>query len=363
MRLGTLRRVVSMGLLALVAALGIAVSCPGAALAESVEVSGVMLGDADEASVVADGAGASGSASGGSARAGYPASVAGTTDFNYARQVLAQLNATRAAAGLSTLGFDEELSYAAMVRAAEISVRFSTTRPNGSEWYTISTKVEGMTSAHAYGYVTPAKLIDEWMGNADGRDVILEPQFKSVGIGCVIVDGEYYFVQLFSTQSAQGSVISGTYSAFLPTQGVAMEGNGRGSVMQRLYNAFTGEHFYTANIAETYKLVSIGWRYEGVGWYAPASGAEVYRLYNPYVPGGDHHYTLSASERDGLVAAGWRYEGVGWRSAPASTGVCLYRQYNPFATTGTHNYTTSLAENNQLVLAGWRAEGVAWYGV
>ena len=136
-----------------------------------------------------------------------------------------------------------------------------------------------------------------------------------------------------------------------------------GARMHRLYNSYTGEHFYTASAEERADLIAVGWTDEGLGWVAPATGDPVHRLYNPYVAGGDHHYTLSAEERDSLVAAGWRYEGVGWMSAPADTGVPLYRQYNPYATTGTHNYTVSKAENDRLVSLGWREEGVGWYGV
>lgn len=130
--------------------------------------------------------------------------------------------------------------------------------------------------------------------------------------------------------------------------------------MYRLYNRWTGEHFYTASASERDGLEAVGWRYEGVGWVAPSSGDEVFRLYNPYVGGGDHHYTASEAERDSLVAQGWRYEGVGWLSGG---GVEVLRQYNPYASTGTHNYTTSLAENDSLVSAGWMAEGVGWFAV
>ena len=131
--------------------------------------------------------------------------------------------------------------------------------------------------------------------------------------------------------------------------------------MHRLYNPYSGEHFYTASSYERDSLSSIGWSYEGVGWVAPRqSNTPVYRLYNPY--GGDHHYTLSAEERDWLVGLGWCYEGVGWYSDDAR-GVPLYRQYNPYATSGTHNYTTSKVENDMLVSVGWNAEGIGWYGV
>ena len=131
--------------------------------------------------------------------------------------------------------------------------------------------------------------------------------------------------------------------------------------MHRLYNPNSGEHFYTANVAEKNMLVGVGWRYEDIGWYAPKkSNTPVYRLYNPNA--GDHHYTMSKPERDHLVKVDWRYEGIGWYSDDAK-GVPLYRQYNPNAKAGSHNYTTNKAENDMLVRVGWRAEGIGWYGV
>lgn len=133
------------------------------------------------------------------------------------------------------------------------------------------------------------------------------------------------------------------------------------SVMFRLYNKWTGEHFYTSSEEERDANVELGWSYEGIGWIAPGKGAEVYRMYNPYVVGGDHHYTMSAEERDALVEAGWEYEGVAWYSADSESGFEVLRQYNPFATTGTHNYTISQNERDNLVDLGWMDEGVAWY--
>jgi hypothetical protein len=131
--------------------------------------------------------------------------------------------------------------------------------------------------------------------------------------------------------------------------------------MSRLYNPNSGEHFYTADTNERDHLVQVGWRYEGVGWVAPArSSAPVYRLYNPNA--GDHHYTTSTAERDWLVRKGWRYEGVGWYSSDAKS-VPLYRQYNPNAAAGAHNYTASKGESDHLSSVGWRYEGVCWYGV
>ncbi len=131
--------------------------------------------------------------------------------------------------------------------------------------------------------------------------------------------------------------------------------------MYRIYNPYSGEHFYTSSISERDNLVSLGWSYEGVGWNAPSSSnTPVYRLYNGNA--GEHHYTMSASERDNLVRLGWKYEGIGWYSDD-SRRVAVYRQYNPYAFANNHNYTPSLDEHNWLIGLGWRNEGIGWYGV
>jgi len=139
----------------------------------------------------------------------------------------------------------------------------------------------------------------------------------------------------------------------------AIEQAGR-IAMHRLYNPYSGEHFYTADESERDEVAAAGWEYEGVGWTAPNAGDPVYRVYNPYA--GDHHYTLDVEERDGLVAAGWTDEGVGWRSDPGKA-VPLYREYNPNMFSCNHNYTADRAEHDSLVSIGWADEGEAWYGV
>lgn len=136
------------------------------------------------------------------------------------------------------------------------------------------------------------------------------------------------------------------------------ENNTKTVEMHRLYNPNSGEHFYTANVAEKDYLVKVGWSYENIGWYAPSTGESVYRLYNPNA--GDHHYTLNVGEKNYLVSVGWNYEGIAWHSAGT---VAMHRLYNPNAKTGTHHYTYSTGERDFLVKQGWRYEGISWYGV
>ncbi len=132
--------------------------------------------------------------------------------------------------------------------------------------------------------------------------------------------------------------------------------------MQRLYHPITQEHFYTKSEHEKNVLVSRGWKYEGIGWYAPEdSDTPVYRLYNPFV--NDHHYTTSSYERDVLSQKyGWIDEGIGWYSDD-NESVPLYRRYCPLLKSGSHHYTPALNEAQHLVKVGWKDEGIAWYGL
>ena len=131
--------------------------------------------------------------------------------------------------------------------------------------------------------------------------------------------------------------------------------------MHRLYNPNSGEHFYTAKEKERDFLVSVGWQYEKIGWYAPEkSKVPVYRLYNSNA--GDHHYTMKEKEKDALVGFGWTYEGIGWYSDDAES-VPVYREYNPNMAKCNHNYTANKKEHEALIGFGWNDEGIGWYGM
>ncbi len=91
----------------------------------------------------------------------------------------------------------------------------------------------------------------------------------------------------------------------------------------RLYNPNSGDHHYTKSTKERDYLASLGWKREGIGWYSSThvsseTGQQipVYRLFNPNAKTGSHHYTLSETEKDHLVSLGWRYEGIGWYADP-----------------------------------------------
>ena len=128
----------------------------------------------------------------------------------------------------------------------------------------------------------------------------------------------------------------------------------------RVYNRYTGEHFYTTDIKEKDFLERIDWTYEGISWSSSRGGKAVYRLYNPN--NGDHHYTMNNGERSLLVRYGWKDEGLAFRSG-STLKAPVYRLYNPNQKgAGSHHFTKDAMERYMLTTLGWKDEGVAWYG-
>ena len=88
-----------------------------------------------------------------------------------------------------------------------------------------------------------------------------------------------------------------------------------------VYRLYSGtDHHYTMDASERDMLKRAGWRYEGIGWYSDdAKGVPLYRQFNPNVNpsaptnnSGSHNYTKDLAEHNRLVAIGWKGEGVGW---------------------------------------------------
>lgn len=129
----------------------------------------------------------------------------------------------------------------------------------------------------------------------------------------------------------------------------------------RLYNPNSGQHVWTGDNKEVYKLTLAGWKYEGVGFRWVKDGkATVYRLYNPN--SGEHILTISKQEIDNLVKAGWKNEGAQFRvysGKEDAKAKPVYRMYDTHS--GHHMWTISESEHNTLSGLGWHCEGIAFY--
>lgn len=127
-----------------------------------------------------------------------------------------------------------------------------------------------------------------------------------------------------------------------------------GTPVHRLFNAGSGEHFYTCAEDEKDGLVSQGWAYEGVAWKCPDPQVAVFRM---WMPGGKHFFTASFDEAQGLTENRWKCEGVPFFAK--REGAPVRRAFNKY--TGDHLLTTSDADMANAIAAGYADEGVAFH--
>lgn len=339
-------------------------------------------------------------------------------DQNAAREIHAYVNDFRASsdawywnsdgsktqcAGLRPLAYDADLEKAAMQRAAEIAISFSHTRPNGSDCFSVSSKVSGeniaMGQTSAYG------VYKDWREDNDGYDGqghrrnMLDSDFNAIGIGHVVYGKYHFWVQEFgdlSNITKPGAAVVGEQEVVVPISaslvdsvsvepfqnevyvGVgkraempygAFQMNGKSTVFNRYYGmmqlpwasdnsniaAAVGPYAVGKSVGETTFRLGIGGEPHDVRVVVKANDVVgMNRVYNPN--SGEHFYTASAYEVCHLAAVGWNYEGTGWVGSRSSNAP-VYRLYS-----GTdHHYTLDANEKAHLVSVGWSDEGIGWY--
>ena len=114
---------------------------------------------------------------------------------SYAYSAIDETNVERARYGLDALRVDEELMAAARVRAEEIAEQFSHTRPDGSQWHTVSGAAYAENIAR--GHNSPDRVTAAWMSSSGHRQNILKASYGSIGMCCARVGNVCYWVQLF----------------------------------------------------------------------------------------------------------------------------------------------------------------------
>ena len=129
-----------------------------------------------------------------------------------ASEVLRLTNIERAKEGAQPLKYNKALQDAAMLRAKEISVKFSHTRPNGTDSSTAGIDVGASVISGeniAMGYGSPEDVVDGWMNSSGHRAALLKPDFSYMGVGFYeSANGMYYWTQEFTCTNpdAKGSI-------------------------------------------------------------------------------------------------------------------------------------------------------------
>ena len=128
----------------------------------------------------------------------YKQKVTGTCNYSYAQQIVTYTNQLRSSKGVSTVRLDKDLTKAAMQRAAEISVSFGHTRPDGSAWSTVNSRVRAENIAS--GYTSPQSVYNGWYNSSGHYANMVRAGYTAIGVGCFYTNGKWYWVQLFGNQ-------------------------------------------------------------------------------------------------------------------------------------------------------------------
>lgn len=110
--------------------------------------------------------------------------------------VLSKVNQYRTANGLSALRYDDALESTSSVRASEITSRFSHTRPDGSDWYTVNEDLMYGENL-AEGYNSADEVVDAWMASPEHKANILRADFTTMSVSIATKNGRTYWAQEF----------------------------------------------------------------------------------------------------------------------------------------------------------------------
>lgn len=113
-----------------------------------------------------------------------------------AKEIFDATNAERAAAGVEPLAWSDELAEYANLRAEEIITNFSHIRADGTKCYALSDVIYGENIArgpHASG----EEFLAHWMDSEGHKENILNPQYKTIGVGFTCTEQGDTAVQLF----------------------------------------------------------------------------------------------------------------------------------------------------------------------
>ena len=177
-----------------------------------------------------------------------------------ASEVLRLTNIERAKEGAQPLKYNKTIQDAAMIRAKEISVKFSHERPNGTSYKTILGCVNGENIAMGYG--DAESVVEGWMNSSGHKVTMLDNRYQYLGVGFYESDnGNYYWVQDFSTGNpdASGSIVFNANGGLINGKSLYTISGSAGSQVW-LYDA--PEQFEVTNIP-----VPIRDGFTFAGWY------------------------------------------------------------------------------------------------
>ena len=125
--------------------------------------------------------------------------LAGTIAKEYNDMCIAvfhEVNRYRRENGLKDLQWSDGLFSASLIRAEELTTKWSHQRPDGSDWYTVNPDLVFGENL-AQGYSAPEAVVKAWMDSPEHRKNILDSGYNTCAIGICIRGDNYYWAQEF----------------------------------------------------------------------------------------------------------------------------------------------------------------------
>jgi uncharacterized repeat protein (TIGR02543 family) len=213
---------------------------------------------------------------------GYTATVTGTLNYAMAFRVLSLVNNERAAEGLDPLTMSADMLDVAKLRAAEVSMYFSHTRPSGEDWFTAADAIGGISILAeniAAGYRSAEDVTNGWMNSPGHRANILDPDLKEIGVGCFVDQNGYIsWAQFFGNRTtppvaSQPANVTETFTIQLNTDyvsKVAFDSRGGSPVEERYIEHDPPSPSYTCDYLPTPTRAG----YNFIGWFTAPEGGE-----------------------------------------------------------------------------------------
>lgn len=143
------------------------------------------------------------------------------TEEQFAAEIFRLTNVERAKHGEPLVQTNNDLNRAAMERAKEISIKFSHTRPDGTDSTSILSEY-GIPDYNggeniAAGFTSPQSTIDGWMNSPGHRVALLNTYSTHLGVGVYKSGSSYYCVQVFTAYGEKEKLTIDANGGYFPT--------------------------------------------------------------------------------------------------------------------------------------------------
>ena len=144
------------------------------------------------------------------------------TEEQFAAEIFRLTNIERAKHGEPLVQTNNDLNRAAMQRAKEISIKFSHTRPDGTDALSVFGEYNNIPDNHAAenisaGYTSPQSAVDGWMNSPGHRVSLLNTYSTHLGVGVCKSGSTYYCVQLFTAYGEKEKFTIDANGGYFPT--------------------------------------------------------------------------------------------------------------------------------------------------